>query len=504
MRSRGSTILRLHSDLHLRLRWLLPLGVFVPLLAVAAPSGYAASAGALPPGVTEVQVTNDPTHRWGEPEVAVNPTNPNNLVYAILGVAFTNECLEKAATDPASNCALVDTAYRQQPIGLMHNVPNFSLVSVFVSFDRGKTWKKSTDLPGQIPVFPRGNQGQGLSGDPMVTAGPDGTFYIGWDALHFANLPSAITDYGGIGASKSTDGGRSWSDPVLTGTTVDRPFMKVDLATGVVYEASSGRAPGPTASGDPTTPATGAADRHLVSSKDGVHWTKPEPFGGVTGTMAQMGAAHGIVATAFKTTERSNALCGTAPTPCTIFQTTTDAGTNWSRQVLSIPSTYTGNPLVAADPSKPGHFAIAVLTNSDTHFAVYQTPDSGKTWSGPTIVTDDPGKTHYHGWMAYSPKGVLGVTWKTREASPGGTTLAPFNVFAVISKDGGATFSRPLKINSAQYQAPDSRPFAESGDCCSYLAMSADDLFVAYATSGDKIGMFSVVKLDAFKQETTH
>ena len=156
--------------------------------------------------------------------------------------------------------------------------------------------------------------------------------------------------------------------------------------------------------------------------------------------------------------------------------------------------------MVAADPSKAGHFAVALFTDADTQIAVYQTRDAGNTWSAPAKVTDDANKTHYHAWMAYSPKGVLGLMWKSRNAAPGGPTAAPINVFAAISRDGGSTFSQPLRVNGEENAAPDPDPHATGGDDFSYLAMGMDELFVAYATTGDRVGMLADVKFSAFAQ----
>jgi hypothetical protein len=186
-----------------------------------------------------------------------------------------------------------------------------------------------------------------------------------------------------------------------------------------------------------------------------------------------------------------------------------------------------GAPVVAADPKAPGQFTIAVLTAGQTQFSVYQTQDAGNTWSGPTTVTDDAAKTHFHAWMAYSPKGVLGLMWQSNESSappPAGGGLpaalpgeapdeietqaagppSPYNVWAAISEDGGATFSAPLKVSKKDSPAP--QPFLPFGvgDDFSFIALSGTHAFVGWADyrPGDRQGFFSAVDLRAFKGNT--
>jgi hypothetical protein len=475
----------------------------LPLLALGVATTAIAAlptrAAALPPGVTQTQVTDDPTFIWGEPEVAVNPKNPDNLVYAVLGNGNTAVCQDTVAQDSNSDCAPVKTAVGPMPLGMMDNRPSFSHVSVYVSFDRGKSWKKSTDIPGKIPVFPPGDKLRvGLSADPMIAAGPNGTFYLAWDAAHFANLPTTFSEYGGIATSKSSDGGRTWSQPVFTGTTTDRPFMHVDQSSGIIYEASTGPVPSPMGTGDPTTQITSAADRYLTSSRDGVHWTKPQPFGG--GGL-RIAPAHGMLATVFKTDDKSKALCGNAPAPCTIFQTTKDAGATWERHVVPVPNTYEGRlsagNLIAADPARAGHYAIAMFTDASKQVSIYQTHDAGKTWSAAAQIVDENGKSPFHSWMAYSPNGALGLIWKTHNVPSGTPAMAaspPFAVYATISRDGGTTFTHPLKISDEETPAPRAPP---GGDDVSFLAMTDDELFVAFA-AGNRAGVLTTVKLSAF------
>jgi hypothetical protein len=470
-----------------RLTWLAAVGVVAAWIAIAAPGGAAQPPG-LPPGLqpTEVNVTNDATHRWGEPQIAVSPKNPNNLVYFVMSDMLTYAC--ENAGDP--NC----TVSMGRPNGLF-NVPGWIDAGVFVSFDRGRTWS-NVDFPGQVP----GKAPLEWKGDPMVTATADGTFYIAWDALHLSNDVSQI--YGCIAVSKSTDGGRTWSDPVCTGTPTDRPWLEADLSTGTLYEVSSGFL-GPISEADPTAPQGPVSDRWLVASQDGVNWTTPQRLGGggVPGfsgaSSSRIVAANGVLAATFRST--SGPACTFfvgAGAPCTVFQTTTDAGATWTRHPVPVPTNSTGQIMLAADPTTPGRYTVAVLNSTAGQFLVYRTSDSGTTWSGPTVVTEDATKTHQRPWMASSPDGVIGLMWRTNQ--PGAGPTFPYNIWAATSDDGGATFSAPIQISTANSPAPD--PAYLGSDDFSYITLSHQDAFIGWADwrPGDRTGYFSAVKLQAF------
>jgi hypothetical protein len=462
----------------------------------------------------ELNVTNDLKYRWGEHQIAINPKNPNNIVYATVGVGFTNDC---QAHSPA--CEMVKANFGPgfplfpQANGIF-TARDFIVIAAYSSFDGGKTWKRAI-----IPAIPADHPDITGPGDPSVTVTPDGTFYFGFDDNNWGTPEKALPN-AGVGVSKSTDGGLTWSTPVLTGTPVDGPKVLADQSTGTIYSTSSTYL-GPRSTGDPNSPPGKINTRWVASSKDGVHWTTPQPMGG----SGMASAAHGMLATAFKASatvgmfsQPNGELCGSTPPPCTVFQTTTDSGATWSRHVMSVPTSAPSNPgdqpLVAADPSKAGHFAVAFLMEGK-EFQVYQTRDAGKTWSGPTIVTDDATKRHYHGWMVYSRQGVLGIMWRTMQPPPGQTVSAPpaggpgggpafpYNVWAVISKDGGTTFSAPLQVSTADSPAPQAGMFANGGDDYSAMAIDRDNVYVGWADwrPPERQGFINALKLDDFKQK---
>jgi hypothetical protein len=368
----------------------------------------------------------------------------------------------------------------------------------------------------------------------MVTVTADGTFYIGFDDMHLAYPPPALVD-AGIAVTKSTDGGLTWSQPVLAGTPTDRPWMTTDLSTGTIYEASGspptqGRL-GPASTGNPNAPVSTINDRWLVSSQDGVHWTAPERLGGggvpgFTGASSNtISAAHGMLAATF----RSTSACASVSTsaPCTVFQTTTDAGATWVRHAVPVPSDSTGSVMVAADPTQAGRFTVAVLNSTAGQFLVYTTTDSGTTWTGPTVVSEDATKVHFKAWMAYSPQGVLGITWRTNQPDPDAGLVNraavtedadstscpvdddpnnfdpcdppfPYNVWAAISNNNGASFSQPLEISTGNSPAPDPKQVAT--DDTSNINLDGQDAFVAWGDwrPGEMTGYFSTIKLQAF------
>ena len=129
---------------------------------------------------------------------------------------------------------------------------------------------------------------------------------------------------------------------------------------------------------------------------------------------------------------------------------------------------------------------------------MYQTRDSGATWTGPTTVTDSgPAFTKFHTWLNYSSTGVLGMVWRARTAS--GTT-APYAVWAAVSDDGGATFKPPLQVSSQPSPPPAPGTFNGAADDYSNVAVGADRLWVSWADwrPGERQAYFGEVKLEAF------
>jgi hypothetical protein len=460
------------------------------LLAVSASS----ASGSGSPGRLEVNVMNEPV-RGGEPELAVNPSNPNDLVigHTVVGNTYAN------------NSA---TAGMQAVNGGLQ-----------VSHDGGKTWTADRALhtsgfsegpdPYLIAHGQPGATGFTLTtngvGDPIEASGPDGSFYAGGVLAH--TTPTGPPPFGfsvpqgGIAVARSTNGGQTFSpiSVVLSDQDVqgmvsrgmtpkgistfgvipfDRPWMAVDQSTGAVYVSTTGHPQRYVAVShdhgrtwgrvealdcDEVTPSTAA---HNVSCA-----TYPEIGDG------NIAAVHGVLAAAYISRAAPGSTC-----PCAVFETSTDAGAHWNRHVAATSLPGGEGVFVAADPSQQGHYAVLIPSFVQQDVEVMTTGDSGQTWSTPTTLGDEsvPHTTN-RPWISYGPTGVLAVLW--RNAYPPYTPksfLAPGtqNVFAAISRNNGKTFSAPVQLNSAPSPPPDPMQLAE--DDVSWVTVTSQYVYGAW------------------------
>lgn len=429
--------------------------------------------------IFEVNVTSNLNWSTGEPQITINPKSPRNLLIA--DHPMGTEKTPAYSVDPTSPEGLrrvreVDREYQ--------------VVVATVSDDGGRTWRAGSK-PG--PLFDPKKPEQHLGGDPMAAAGPDGTLYVAGDV--YSRKPGADwseIDWGtaGVAVAWSGDGGKTFSQPQLAGTPLNRPWMTVDQSTGTVYTVSfgwldpksgkHGQLPIFLNADDPNRGAA-IADRWLVAwSPRLTSKTEPRRIGGPDfgATLAStITAAHGVVATTFAYPFRFQAPAGSAEPslpaslrrvvpasasctgqrPCLFFQTSKDQGQSWTRHYVPIPAGISGlGAHVAADPLRPGHYAIGVATGDRLGLRVLRTTDSGATWASSTVPQTVKGVV-FKQWMAAGPTGVLGYMWrKELPATAGGETasansksgLAPgYDIYASISCDGGKTWKTPLRVN---------------------------------------------------------
>lgn len=422
----------------MRNRWsalaLAGLGLALTVPVLAAPRSAGAAAG---PILVEQDVQRDLKWHGGEPEIATNPRNPLNLVmvWAAMkvikdpaGVVYPSGAAQFAQTATGSMTVNCEIAY---------------------SFDRGSTW-----YPTRFPYAD-----QPSCGDPMVVAGQDGSFFVAMDSMGDWQTPNLQggTEKDHVTVTRSTDGGRSFAEPVDAATIVDRPFFRIDPSTDYLYEASGG--------------GLNAYPRQAVVSKDkGRTWSAPRAFAG-----NHMAVNHGALAYASQ---------GGSPAAAQLeFALSKDEG-----------ATFTTTPVTGAvggsadwvtgDPTHAGTFSV--MQQVANTLQVFTTRDSGTTWSKAFNLTNDPARGITKPWIDYGSSGLLTVMWKSTTADGG-----HFDVYLALSKDRATSFLSLIKVNKAPSVTQPITYLA--GDDLSWVTSDASHAYVGWGDmrSGDLQAWFA-------------
>jgi hypothetical protein len=465
---------------------------------LAASAGHAAEVSGGSEPIRETNITNDINLTSGEPQIAIDPTNSQNI--AIIEFAVGSEKLPAWSRNP-----LMDVRSEAEGDAGLVNTGRLQL-----SRDGGKTWTIRAAPAFDTDYSPGG-------GDPMIAYGPDGTLYAADEpfARHLKSRAD-LSQYSFV-ITASRDGGKTFTPPQRVGTPVDRPWLKVDPSTGTVYTVSTGFF-------NPLTkqrnkPVQGAImDRWMVAWKPDLSArSEARRLGGPDFSVplaTVITAAHGVVAAAYALGGPAAALYGialgggttsappslkplmkgggecTVHVSCLFFQTSNDEGLHWTRHYVDVPLPRGVHPFVvnvAADPGRPGRYALGFLSGDSKELMSVVTDDSGETWSGPFIVPENASGADFKQWMDYGPTGVLGLIWRkqrddlTPAAPPQqrGRIWGPaYDVYASISCDGGTSWLAAVKINAQASPAG-----SANQDDISYLTL---DAHYAHLVWGDR------------------
>ena len=275
------------------------------------------------------------------------------------------------------------------------------------SFDGGLTWSLTQ---ASFSHCTGGNTANGANyaraSDPWVTIGPDAVAYQ--IAIVFNGATFAEGSSSAVLASRSTDGGRTWSAPATLIADGSAFFNDKESIT---------------------------ADARIPGVAYAV-WDRLAPN-------------------------------GSGPT---YFSRTTDGGLAWeaARPIYDpgVGNQTLGNQVVVVRPGAGSpydvldfftEFDVASNGSVTTHLAVARSADSGTTWTGATRVADvralgahdpqNPARTLRDGANLGSftagPGGQLFATWQDSRFSAGTIDGIAFS----RSQDGGSTWSAPVQVN---------------------------------------------------------
>ncbi len=353
-----------------------------------------------------------------EPGVAVNPMNPEQVVAVFqdnVHAAYSTDAgaawhVEEAAPKNYRISGDVSVAFDNQGHAFVCYIAFDKLGSfnywargatrngIFVrrSLDGGKTWEEN-----HIPVAEQASTpGIPFEDKPYIVADNSkskyaGNLYIGWTRWRIADSQMVI--------SRSTDEGKTWSQPVEIDAHPGLPRDDNGAAEG--FDGAVG------SDGTLYTIWSQGDDLMMVTSKDGG-----------------------------KTFSHARAIIHTAPI---MFAIDTLERAN-------------GFPQIAVDPkSKRLYVTWTDYRNGDIDVFLATSSDRGRHWSAPIRVNNDPihnGAEQFFQWLAVDPvDGSVNVVFYDRRGDPQGRKQI---VVLARSTDAGRTFSNyawtdePFQVNS--------------------------------------------------------
>ncbi len=353
----------------------------------------------------EINLSNSPAFD-GEPVVAVNPTNPNNVVVAWIRAAFGT-----------------------------------SVIAVRYSLDGGRTWSPIYPMPHIVSGF--------KSADPALAFSEDGTLYLVY--IDFSN------DSGFVVLSVSNDGGMTWSSPRIIIRYDEAPDYPIDRPWIVV----SGSSIYITTLETKVMGATPPYHLYIKYSHDGgSSWSPLQEIGDTTNYPAYVRSMGQIALSGDSTVFVGYFSYNPSfyPLPRHMLAVSNDGGATFSyRTVIDLSSASVsdsnlkkGSPLVYVPNS-----GILLITRIDASFgdpdAVAQrSTDGGTTWSLPFRLNDDPvGNGVYQDMLwGCSKDSIVAFFWRDRRNGGMGGEV-PFEIYGSISYDGGYTFSENFLVSGS-------------------------------------------------------
>lgn len=335
-----------------------------------------------------------------EPSIAIDPTNPNDIV----------------------------VGWRQ----FDSITSDFRQAGVAFSHDGGQTWT----FPGPLDA------GQFRS-DPVLAADAAGNFY------YYSLSSTTTTEY-----FVSTDKGVTWSGPTYA-PGGDKNWQTIDVSGSVgdghVYPIWNSQftccAAGTDFSRSVDYAATFEGPYILPQHpKWGTDDVGPDGELYIVGTNLS-GVGHLIL--------RSDNARNAGTTPTFPLVRSIDLGGQTSSGGAPNPGGLLGQVWVAVDRSSGATRGTVYVLASvdpagsdplDVHFI--RSVDGGQTWSAPARVNDDPtgnGAYQWFGTMSVSPKGRIDVVWNDTR----GKAATSSELYYAWSADAGATWSSGLPVSPA-------------------------------------------------------
>lgn len=386
----------------------------------------------------------------GEPYIAVNPINHNNIVVAWMGLTFSGTFKVSIKTKS--------------------------------SFDGGITWGNYYVQQHLTATY--------HSADVSMCFRNDGVLYLSY--IDSRQNP----DSGGVYVTHSNDGGITWSLPILafdayedgSKLPVDRPWLVIDNSAspnfGTLYLTTK---PAPWIL-PPNRPYL------KVSVDSGLTWSAfryVDTTGYLVGNLiAAPMATPAVTADGALTIAYPSYVVSQSVFPKIYLAKSYNKGAGFQYHDLLInPSAvadtnYKLGYHLAANPANANQLAFTSVGNQNGDPDIYSTTsnDGGLTWNTPVRVNDDAisnGKAQDMVWANYAANGDLAVTWRDRRNATGTGFYQASDTYCAISHDNGLTFQNNIRLSNVT--APFDSVLAENGNDFMSCELIDDSIYAVWS-----------------------
>ncbi len=420
--------------------------------------------------VTNIQVSHDSYLAHSEPMLVENPKNPLNLVGG-----------SKFFTDPAH--------YRFQ-------------IGYFSSFDGGCTWTDGGVLPGFEKNVTTSDISFAFGNHNDVYAA---VLYVG----------EGLRGKSGIAVSTSTDGGKTFGNPVNVFEDIanrvfsDKPWIVVDQTqgshSGYIYVVwaydHNGTCGGVNNCSEELAFSRSTDGGRTFSQVSLVEGNAPfctNPAKGRPTNSTRCDAAQGIIpvvepdGTLVIVSPYIDLMNGPIPTRLLTISSH-DAGNTWTAPVLVAtihdiegrfpPEKYRNLSLPAFGcDTQTGQLYLTWSDKGtrDADILLTTSKDRGQTWSEPIRVNDDPmrnGANQFQPQLAVAPGGVVSISFFDTRLDPQHRLI---DVYLAQSIDHGTSFLKNVHVTAQNWDPALNAPVDEYGSqfIGDYQGLAADNRFV--------------------------
>ena len=371
----------------------------------------------------------------GEPSIAINPTNSDNIISGWMRLRLDGRMWIAARS----------------------------------SFDGGATWSTHEFMPHVDTAY--------SSADVSITFHNSGIAYLSYVDIDWSDTTATVF------VSKSLNGGLLWETPVpvflsneIPERPFDRPWIAVDNSGGVndgaIYVTTMSvyfDTILPHHVYLKTSTDGGSSWSNIIQVDDNLHSVGSLEVSWGTVSVGGDGKAY-IGYYSYDT--------NISPFLCSYVAITENLGTSFNYSLVSniyltANASYNNGYVLSADPSSNNRVMMAWIDDRFGEADVVQSLsiDGGITWSSPERINDDVvgnGVIQDRVWAKYASDGTLVLAWRDRRLNGAGTSV-PADIYLAYSNDGGNSYGLNYLMSSS------SAPHTALPCCNSFLDVSSNN-----------------------------